>query len=119
MGSITVWLTSCLTGLNLDSAALLMFKQQICLFGQIQNSQSGGQSYSDSSPYKESECSLPSSFANALSLSLTHDRRNGEKMFKMTEINVEITSVVNFHVFENERNFVIRKIIFIISNGIS
>ena len=34
-------------------------QQQIYLFGQIQTSQTGGQPYSDSSPYKVSECSLP------------------------------------------------------------
>ena len=57
-GSITVQLTSCLTGF--DSAALLMFnQQQIYLFGWIQISQIGGQLYSDTSPYKVSECSLP------------------------------------------------------------
>ena len=56
-GSITVWLTFCLTGL--DSNALLMFnQQQINLFSQIQTSQTGGQLYSDTSPYKVSECSL-------------------------------------------------------------
>ena len=36
-----------------------MFNQpQIYLFGQIQTSQTGGQRYSDTSPYKVSECSL-------------------------------------------------------------
>ena len=56
-GSITVWLTSGLTGF--DSAALFMFnQQQIYLFGQIQTSQTGGQLHSDTSPYKVSECSL-------------------------------------------------------------
>ena len=53
-GSITVWLTSCLTGL--ESAALLMFNQQ--WFSQMQTSQTGGQPYSDTSPYDASECSL-------------------------------------------------------------
>ena len=56
-GSIPVWLT-CLTGF--DPAALLMFNQkQIYLFGEIQFSQTGGRLYSDNSPYKVSECSLP------------------------------------------------------------
>ena len=56
-GSITVWLTSYWTGL--DSAAVLMFnQQQIYLFSQIQTSQTGGQPYNDTSPYKVSECSL-------------------------------------------------------------
>ena len=51
-GSITVWLTSCL--FCLDSAALLMLHlQKFYLFGQIQT---GGQVYSDASPYDE--CSL-------------------------------------------------------------
>ena len=45
-GSITAWLTSCLTGLDL--AALLMFnQQQIFMFGEIQTSQTGGPPYSD------------------------------------------------------------------------
>ena len=53
-GSITVWLTSCLSGL--DSAALLMLnQQQIYLFGQIKSSQTGGQQYSDTSPYEVCE----------------------------------------------------------------
>ena len=56
-GSIIVWLVSCLTGM--DSAALFMFnQQQIYLFGQIQASQTGGQRYSNTFPYKVSECSL-------------------------------------------------------------
>ena len=54
-GSITVWLTSFLTGLESD--VLLMFNQQhIWLFGQFQTSQIGGPPYSDTSPYKVSEC---------------------------------------------------------------
>ena len=56
-GIITVQLTSCLTGE--DSAALFMFNSQhIYLFGQIQTSQTGGQPYSDNSPYEVSEYSL-------------------------------------------------------------
>ena len=52
-GSISVRLTSCLTGL--DSAPLLIYyQQQIYLIGQIQTSQP----YSDTSPYEVSECSL-------------------------------------------------------------
>ena len=48
---ITVQLTFCLTGL--DSVALLLFNlQQIYMFGQIQISQTGGQSHSDTSPFK-------------------------------------------------------------------
>ena len=51
-GSITVHLTSCLTGL--DSAALPMFYQlQIYLFGQIQTSQTGGHMYSDTFTYEK------------------------------------------------------------------
>ena len=43
----------------LDSAVLLNWNyKQICLFGQILTSQTGGQPYSDISPYKVSECSL-------------------------------------------------------------
>ena len=49
-GSITVQLTTCL--FCLDSKALLMWNhQQIYLFGQIQTSHTGGQQYSDTSPY--------------------------------------------------------------------
>ena len=56
-GSITVRLTSCLTGE--DSAALLVVNQiKIYKFGQISTSQTGGQPYSDTSPYEVSECSL-------------------------------------------------------------
>ena len=56
-GSITVQLTTCLTGQ--DSAALVMLNQiEIYNFGQIQTSQTGGQLYSDTSPYEVSECSL-------------------------------------------------------------
>ena len=56
---MTEQLTSSLTGL--DSAALLMFNQQIYLFGQIETSQVGGQPHSDTSPYKVSEflCLVP------------------------------------------------------------
>ena len=56
-GSTALRLTSCLTGW--DSAACL-FKLDTFLhkFGQIQTSQTGGQLYSDTSPYKVSECSL-------------------------------------------------------------
>ena len=58
-GSNPVRLTS------LDSAALVMFNQhQIYLFGQIQCSQTGGQPYSDTSPYAVSECSLSRIFKN-------------------------------------------------------
>ena len=53
--SITVQLTSCI--FCFDSAALLMLiEQQFHLFGQIKNSQTRGQLYSDTSPY--GECSL-------------------------------------------------------------
>ena len=56
-GNITIRLTSCLTGF--DSAVLLKRNyKQICLFGQILTGQTGGQLYSDISPYKVSECSL-------------------------------------------------------------
>ena len=56
-GSITVQLTSFLTGY--DSAALFGFNSQhIYLFGQIKTSQTGGQLYSDTSPFEVSECSL-------------------------------------------------------------
>ena len=56
-GSITVWLTSSLTGQDL--AALLMLNQiEIYKFGQIQTSQTGGRLYSETSPYNVSECSL-------------------------------------------------------------
>ena len=58
-GSNPVRLTS------LDSAALAMFnQQQIYLFGQIQSSQTGGQSHSDTSPDAVSECSLSRTFKN-------------------------------------------------------
>ena len=54
--SITVWLTSCLTGLDL--AVLLYWNyQQIYLFGQILTGQTRGQPYSDTSLYKVRECS--------------------------------------------------------------
>ena len=56
-GSITVRLTSCLTGY--DSAAMFVFNsQQIYSFDQIQPSHAGGQPYRDTSPYEVSECSL-------------------------------------------------------------
>ena len=46
----------------LDSAVLHMLnQQQIYLFGQIQTSQTRGQSYSDTSPYDEMEYSLAQS----------------------------------------------------------
>ena len=55
-GSITVQLTSSLTGL--DSAALLVLnEQQFYLFCQIQTSQTVGQPYSDTFSY--GDCSLP------------------------------------------------------------
>ena len=55
---MAAWLTSCLTGL--DIAALLTFnQQQIYLIGQIQTSRIGGHLYSDTSPFKFSDCSLP------------------------------------------------------------
>ena len=48
---LTVWLTSCLTGL--DSAALFMLvEQQINLFGQFQTLQPVGHLYSDIASYK-------------------------------------------------------------------
>ena len=56
-GSITVQLTSCLIGLDLAkqvSMLLIQHKQS----SWIQTSQAGGQSYSDTSPSKVSECSL-------------------------------------------------------------
>ena len=57
-GSITVWLTSCLT--DQDSAALLLLIQiDIYKFGRIQTSQTRGQPYSETSPYKVRESSLP------------------------------------------------------------
>ena len=50
-GNITVRLTSRLTGLDL--AVLLNWKyKQNCLFGQILTGLTGGQPYSDISPYK-------------------------------------------------------------------
>ena len=59
-GSITVRLTSCLNGLN--SAALVMFNQQlIYLFGQA--TQTGGQLYSETSPYEVSVCYLMEAFS--------------------------------------------------------
>ena len=49
MGSITVWLTSCL--FCVDSAALHMLNEQkFYLIGQNQISQTGGQPYIDTSP---------------------------------------------------------------------
>ena len=53
--SITVRLTMFLFCLEL-AALLLWNKQQFYLFGQIETSQTGGQPYSDASPY--GECSL-------------------------------------------------------------
>ena len=56
-GSITVWLTFCLTGLDstkLVNLYLIQHKQS----NRILTSQTGGQSYSDTSPYEVSECSL-------------------------------------------------------------
>ena len=47
-GSITVKLTFVLV--CLDSAALLMFNEQLYLCGQIQTSTTGGQLYSETSP---------------------------------------------------------------------
>ena len=56
-GNITVFLTSCLTGL--DSAVLLNWSyKQFCFFDQILTGQTGGQPYNDISPYKVSEYSL-------------------------------------------------------------
>ena len=56
-GNIIVRLTSCLTGL--ESAVLLNWNyKQMCLFGQILTGQTGGQAYSNISPYEVSECSL-------------------------------------------------------------
>ena len=54
-GSITVWLTSCSTGLY-SAALLILNQQQIYLFGEIQIGQRGGQMYSDTSPYEVSDC---------------------------------------------------------------
>ena len=56
-GSITIWLTSCLTGLDstkLVNLYLIQYKQS----SRILTSQAGGQPYSNTSPYKVSECSL-------------------------------------------------------------
>ena len=56
-GSITVWLTSCLTGLDLAKQEnLLMIKNKQSSW--IQSNQTGGQSYSDTSPNEVSECSM-------------------------------------------------------------
>ena len=57
-GSITVCLTSCLTGLDstiLVNNYVIQHKQS----SWIVTSQTGGQPYSDTSTYKVSECSLP------------------------------------------------------------
>ena len=57
-GSITVCLTSCLTGLDstiLVNNYVIQHKQS----SWIVTSQTGGQPYSDTSTYKLSECSLP------------------------------------------------------------
>ena len=52
MGSITVWLTSCL--FCLDSATFLMLiEQKIFLLVQIETSQTGDQLNTDTSPYGE------------------------------------------------------------------
>ena len=54
-GSITVWLTLCLTGL--DSATLLMFnQQQIYLFGQSHISQIAAPVHRDQSIHIERAC---------------------------------------------------------------
>ena len=56
-GNITVWLTSCLTGLastKLVNLNRIQHKQN----SKILTSQTGGQPYSDTSPCKVSECSL-------------------------------------------------------------
>ena len=61
-GNITVQLTSCLTGL--DSAFLLNWNyKQICLFGQILTSQTGGRLYSDTFPYEVSILWLKQSYS--------------------------------------------------------
>ena len=66
-----VWLTICL--FCLDWAALLMSnKQQFYLLGQIQPSQTGGQPYSDTSPYGECpliENDVPSAAKSPLDVS--------------------------------------------------
>ena len=40
------------------SCFVYVYSQHIYSFGQIQTSQTGGQPYSDTSPYKVSECPL-------------------------------------------------------------
>ena len=49
-GGITVWLTSCLLCLN-SLVWLRLYEQQFYLYCQIQTSQTGGQLYSDTSPF--------------------------------------------------------------------
>ena len=64
-GSITVWLTSCLTDLDLAKHVnLLLIKQKQSSW--IQTSQTEGQLYNDASPYKVSECSLDGPLSNQL-----------------------------------------------------
>ena len=47
----------------LELAALLKLNEQhFYLFGQIQTSQTGGQPYSNTSPYEVSECSLAGAY---------------------------------------------------------
>ena len=56
-GTITVWLTSCLTGLDLTKQVnllLIQHKQS----SWIQTNKTGRQPYSDTSPYEVNECSL-------------------------------------------------------------
>ena len=56
-GSITVRLTSCLTGLDsikLVNLYLIQHKKSIWIL----TGQTGGQTYSDTSPYELSECTL-------------------------------------------------------------
>ena len=60
--SITVWLTSCLTGLDLTKLKniyIIKHKQS----NWILSSQTGGQPYSDTSPDEVSECSLAATTA--------------------------------------------------------
>ena len=56
-GSITVQLTSCLTGLDSTKQVdILLIQHKRSSW--IQTKQTGGQQYSDTSSYKVSECSL-------------------------------------------------------------
>ena len=56
-GSITVWLTSYLTGLDLIKLVNLYLSQhKLCSW--ILTSQTGGQLYGDTSPYEVNECTL-------------------------------------------------------------